>query len=258
MGSGKSSVMNLLRRDLEAYGMRPIWFNAWHNQTEENLFATLLQNLRLQGVPHWWQLDFLPFRLRLLRLRVRRSLPPLVIAACVVAALRGLELSHKHTTSSQILAIQTFFQKLLSAQTFVSAIADAFKEPLVLFLAGLISLSITVFSKLKAFGIDPANLLSSSSDRPSIAALDRQTSVRQKFAEEFCDVTKALGPRKMVFFIDDLDRCQPDNACEVLEAVNFVVSSGACFVVMGLARRPVEALRWPQLQQGSRGDDCAE
>jgi KAP family P-loop domain len=240
-GSGKSSVMNLLRRDLEAYRMRPIWFNAWHNQTEENLFATLLQNLRLQGIPRWWQIDFVPFRWRLLIMRLRRSRLPLLVAACIVAALGGFELSHPHSSASDIGAIQGFFERLLSARTFISAIAQIFKEPLVLFLAGLASLSIAVFGKLKAFGIDPASLLSSSSNRPSISDLEKQTSIRQRFAVEFCDITKALGPRRMVIFIDDLDRCQPDNACQVLEAVNFIVSSGECFVVMGLARRPVEA-----------------
>ncbi len=45
----------------------------------------------------------------------------------------------------------------------------------------------------------------------------------------------------MVLFIDDLDRCMPDNIRIVLEAVNFIVTSGECFVIMGLARRPVEA-----------------
>ena len=50
-GSGKSSIMNLLRRDLVSRGFRSIWFNAWHNQTDDDLFATILQALRKEGVP---------------------------------------------------------------------------------------------------------------------------------------------------------------------------------------------------------------
>jgi hypothetical protein len=38
----------------------------------------------------------------------------------------------------------------------------------------------------------------------------------------------------MLILIDDLDRCRPENVLEVLEAVNFLVSSGDCFVVMGM------------------------
>jgi predicted KAP-like P-loop ATPase len=46
-GTGKSSLMNLLRTDLRERGFRPVWFNAWHYQKEENLLASLLQNVRL-------------------------------------------------------------------------------------------------------------------------------------------------------------------------------------------------------------------
>ena len=57
---------------------------------------------------------------------------------------------------------------------------------------------------------------------------------------EFKEVTRALGPRSMIVFIDDLDRCRPDQVREVLEAVNFMVSSGDCFIVLGMARETVE------------------
>jgi hypothetical protein len=45
----------------------------------------------------------------------------------------------------------------------------------------------------------------------------------------------------MTIFIDDLDRCQPKNVVEILEAVNFLVSSGGCYVVAGMSRSQVEA-----------------
>ncbi|MEJ7711368.1 MAG: P-loop NTPase fold protein [Pyrinomonadaceae bacterium] len=35
-GTGKSSLMNLLKGDLCRYGFRPVWFNAWHHQKEEH------------------------------------------------------------------------------------------------------------------------------------------------------------------------------------------------------------------------------
>jgi hypothetical protein len=38
-GSGKSSVLSRLTDALKAKGSRPVWFNAWHHQGEENLFA---------------------------------------------------------------------------------------------------------------------------------------------------------------------------------------------------------------------------
>jgi hypothetical protein len=44
-----------------------------------------------------------------------------------------------------------------------------------------------------------------------------------------------------VVFIDDLDRCEPGKTAEMLEAVNYLVDSGPCFVVLGMERDVVEA-----------------
>src|SRR6185295_1489850 len=44
---------------------------------------------------------------------------------------------------------------------------------------------------------------------------------------------------RLVIFIDDLDRCKPDQVLEVLEAVNFLVESGDCVVVLGIDRERV-------------------
>jgi len=45
----------------------------------------------------------------------------------------------------------------------------------------------------------------------------------------------------MLILIDDLDRCKPEAVLEVMEAVNFLVSSGRVYVVLGMARARVEA-----------------
>jgi len=68
-GSGKSTLMNMLREDLMRWGFRPIWFNAWHHQTEENFLASLLESIRKQAVPRLLTLRGLRFRFRLLWFR---------------------------------------------------------------------------------------------------------------------------------------------------------------------------------------------
>jgi hypothetical protein len=93
----------------------------------------------------------------------------------------------------------------------------------------------TIWKGIHAFGVNPASLMASMSRSFRIRDIEAQTSFRQKFAVEFHDVTKALGNRPMSIFIDDLDRCQPKNVLEILEAINFLVSSGDCFVVLGMA-----------------------
>ena len=68
-GSGKSTLMNMLREDLTKWGFRPIWFNAWHHQTEEHFLASLLESIRKQAVPRLLTLRGLRFRFRLLWFR---------------------------------------------------------------------------------------------------------------------------------------------------------------------------------------------
>src|SRR5206468_1666617 len=66
---------------------------------------------------------------------------------------------------------------------------------------------------------------------------------------------KALGERSLLVFIDDLDRCSPSSVGDVLEAVNFLVSSGDCFVVMGMDRARVEryiAVNFEKVVQGDK------
>jgi hypothetical protein len=44
----------------------------------------------------------------------------------------------------------------------------------------------------------------------------------------------------MIIFIDDLDRCAKENVLEVLEAINFLVTSGHCYIILGMAREWVQ------------------
>ena len=63
------------------------------------------------------------------------------------------------------------------------------------------------------------------------------TSFRQRFAEEFGEVTRALQPQTMTLFIDDLDRCHPDQTVTVLEAINFLATSGPCYIVLAMEQK---------------------
>jgi Cdc6-like AAA superfamily ATPase len=92
----------------------------------------------------------------------------------------------------------------------------------------------TIWKNVGAFGLNPSVLLKSINGKSNAKQLRDQSSFRHQFAKEFEDVTRALKPYQMVIIIDDLDRCNPDAVLEVLEAVNFLVSSGECYVVLGM------------------------
>lgn len=223
-GTGKSSLMNLLRGDLRSYGFRPVWFNAWHHQKEEHILASLLENIKLQAVPRWWTTSGVVFRARLLRIRGVRQWGPLVLLLFFI----------------YVVAMYYYYAE--------GGVAENFKIPLTLaevidvlpILAGVATFAGALWRGIHAFGVKPASLLAGVSRGVSIRGLEAQTSFRQKFAVEFNDVTQALGKRSMLIFIDDLDRCRPENVLETLEAVNFLTTSGECFVVIGMAREYVE------------------
>jgi len=238
-GSGKSSLMNLLRCDLESYGMYPVWFNAWHHQKEEHLLAALLQTVRAEAVPPLRNLLGVPFRARLLWYHFRRRWPLLVAIAAALIFLIALDYRVRAGPEKSDLFVWLANQIVPSLSAKPSS-----NIPWIPVQGGLIALLTAVgvlWKGLTAFGANPASLLASVAQGNKIKDLEQQTSFRQKFAVEFRDFTNALGPRRpLTIFIDDLDRCLPGNVRDVLEAVNFLVSSGDCFVVLGMDRLQVQ------------------
>ncbi len=241
-GSGKSSLMGLLREDLARFGVRSVWFNAWHHQKEEALLAALLSAIRDEAIPGWFSLEGIEYRLRLLWMRGHRYWP-LSLAVAFSIGLFGWALTHPGS------ALDNWFS--LTRDIWLTLFGDAQNAPpetetLKRFRAaglavGALAPLVTALLRLRAFGVDPGALVASVSKRASIRDLGAQASFRQRFATEFSEVTAALEPRTMLVLIDDLDRCRPEAVLEVMEAVNFLVSSGRVFVVLGMARERVEA-----------------
>ena len=64
---------------------------------------------------------------------------------------------------------------------------------------------------------------------------------RRLYERHFRHITELLGKRRLVLFIDDLDRCDREHCVRVLETTNFLVSAGEVFIVLGLAPRYVLA-----------------
>ena len=252
-GSGKSSLMNLLRGDLRQRGFRPVWFNAWHHQKEEHLLAALLQNILAQAVPGWLSREGVVFRARLLGHRFGRrwhlALPLFALAAALVGFFFA---DHPARVDALVERAGTVVERMVGVVNplFPTGVKDALEQAKqALRDAGVGSgtasqaiptavatlvLLFMVWRGITAFGVNPADLMATVSGRFKRRALEAKVGFRHEFAREFRDVTGALHPRTMLILIDDLDRCRPENVLEVLEAVNFLVSSGDCFVVMGM------------------------
>ncbi len=238
-GSGKSSLMNLLKKELQDSGTCPIWFNAWHHQKESQLLAALLQAVKAQAIPTLSTWRGWAFRARLAWARLRKYWFRLAALAGIFFLLYRVEVFLVHNTSLNLGSLLSLLSN--PGQGALQNLTDFLKNnPTISVITGLAAGIKTISRGLTAFGANPAALLTTSSGGSKEKELDAQTSFRQRFAADFAEVTHALGTHRMLILIDDLDRCRPEKVRETLEAVNFLVSSGECFLVLGMAREIVE------------------
>ena len=238
-GMGKSSLMNLVQGDLRSYKFRPVWFNAWHHQTEESLLATLLENVRTQAIPSMFTPEGIVFRVKLLWLRARRNLFVFLLVVAAVAFCVSYFATDPHRLTQPPEALT---QILTNPSRAIMKLAGRHEDvgKAILVLISAIGALITFLKGFRAFGVDPSSLLASKSNTAKAKDLRAQTSFRYRFENQFHEVTNSLNPLTMVVFVDDLDRCRPEEVYNMLEAINFLVSCGDCFVIMGLARRRIE------------------
>lgn len=249
-GSGKSSLMNLVADAVKRYDYRPVWFNAWHYQSEEFLLPAVLESLRTEAVPRFWTLHGLHFRMRLLVLRgLKNWLPALVVMVVLV------------TTAAYFMRDQDAFRQLVeNFRNLGTAKSDRFFQSAGLVISSLLSL-IIVFRSLNAFGVSGTKVAALLSGSVRLADAGGQTGFRHRFARAFGEVTRALGRNRLVLFIDDLDRCRPDHVLSVLECINFLVTSGDCFIIAGMDRPRVErcvAMRFEEESKNIGADENAD
>ncbi|HET6414492.1 MAG TPA: P-loop NTPase fold protein [Anaeromyxobacter sp.] len=229
-GTGKSSVLNLLRRRLEARGHVVIPFNAWHHEGDQDLLASLFAAIIGGSAPRG--LPWLEYRARLLyrRLTGRSASAVLVLALLLGVALAlGAMAAHPAGTEGLI----DFAGALGNTEVLrrLSGLGGV---------AATLALVVRLAKDFRGYGVDVAKLAASAAG--SVAARDARAQIdfRERFARDFEDVVRANAQRRMVILIDDVDRCSPRNAVRVLEAVSFLSSSGDCFVVLAMSRRVVE------------------
>ena len=238
-GTGKSSLMSLICEDMRAYGWRPIWFNAWHHQKEDQLLPALLDALKVNGLPPTLSFAGIAYRSRLLWMRSKNHYLFTVMLLAMLAAIVGLQFSALGQMS--LGTVEDFLARILRGDFEFMPHNDKVAIPTFLaYIATIGGIIVTLKNALSSFGMDPAVLLTSYLDKARLKNVRQLTSFRTQFAREFDEVTRALE-FPPVIVIDDLDRCSPDTVLDIMESVNFLTSSGRCFVIFGMARERVQA-----------------
>ena len=216
-GSGKTSFLRMIDSELRKGGVRPVWFHAWKYEREENLWAALIQTIVGQGTIGGTLWQKLRAKVRLAWRQVRLAaiaeeltgsmlnlvVRGLIIVACIAIIELRDELSDYFRLAPTVAAVIAAIAALAAAKP------DA--------LLGLFSAKI---------GIDVTRFTEAPSYRQHIAFLD-------DFTSELRSIIRIAGAGKpVVVVIDDLDRCLPEKALQVLEAMKlFLDVTGAVFLL---------------------------
>lgn len=202
-----------------------IWLNAWKFDNEEQVWASLalatLEQIKQKHNIFWmaW------FRIRL----TFRRLSPVsafgvVLLQFVFPILLGL-IAFYYTT------IVDSFDTPLSA---FDAITDGYAIYL-LWIGGILSGILTVSSLFKdPFQIPVDKVLKGPNYKDKVGFLTR-------FEEDFARIIHLVTNNgfgwkksKLIIFVDDLDRCEPPKAADIVEAINLFLDADGCVFVIGM------------------------
>jgi len=211
-GQGKTSLMRMVQRRLEAtigtpFPVRAVWFNAWLYSHQPALWRALISRV-LDGVRGFPTLsEAVQAELRQLEARLYGAAAPagghLTLPA---GALAGLE--------------DAALPPLMGLELLRRQAQRAGDDRVAARLKTLIA------------DVEESEALTR---RDQIAALD-------DFRRHFEAISRAciVDHGRLAVFVDDLDRCLPDKAVEVLEAVKLFLDVPGCVFVLGVAREVIE------------------
>ena len=211
-GRGKTSLMRMVQRELEEdpdpeIPVRTVWFNAWLYSRERALWRALISRVIDGARGFLGQNQEALDTLARLESRIYGAAAPagghLVLPTGALAGLEGAALP-------PLMGLE-----LLRRQAQRAGDEDGAR-------------------RLAGFAAD-VEQSEARTRRDQIAALD-------DFRREFEDLSeKCIVDRgRLVVFVDDLDRCLPDRAVEVLEAVKLFLDVPGCVFLLGIAREVIE------------------
>lgn len=172
-GSGKTSIMTMVRDRLEHKAIKTVWFNAWKYDGKEVVWNALLQ--------------------------------------AILFEMRTVE-ERKGTH-----AREEFLENVRRMARGLARYAAKVGARLVP--GGLIK-----DDDVDAF----FDFLSSSAEDPLFEVINQFESLFDALTNQFLD-----GDPYMVVFVDDLDRCLPENAIQVMEALKLYLADARCVFIIG-------------------------
>lgn len=243
-GSGKTSFLKITEKELRKKGIKPIWFNAWKYNQEDNLWSALLQRILDQAPLNYNFLGRLIVRIRLFFENwdlksggFEAFKKTLSLLARILLFALGVGIG-KGFLTSQIIVFLEFLSRVFpslnpTALAFFKSKVGLWIPAIAAFILAIGPHNIaTLFSE--NLGFDSSKLRRKRSYKNHIAYLD-------EFNEDFRKtILLVSGKKPLVVFIDDLDRCLPEKALQILEAIKLFLDVENCVFVVAVDRDIIE------------------
>lgn len=204
-GSGKTSLMKMIRKNLPD-DFTVAWFDAWKYDKEETLWRAFLLSV-LTSLKDTAQKDGKPTE----------------------------EFEKMQSLLYREMELEKLGGVTIDLPKLGGAVATGLVKLSLSFIPGISTLTKLV-EELQA------GAAKSSTDE-AVAAITRertkiyieQVQFLEQFQEKFAKLVKThIAPKRLVVFVDDLDRCLPEKAIEVLEAIKLFLDVENCVFVLGL------------------------
>ncbi|MBN1177954.1 MAG: AAA family ATPase [Anaerolineae bacterium] len=227
-GTGKTSLMKMIEQGLtrasaDGPEIYSIWFNAWLYSKEMSLWRALIMQV-LTGIHAIRSLDAQAHeQLNALASQLHRAAGPSELGHLSIAAVDLLR--EEGTGSAQItLALQHGID-------FLQNIAQAREKG----------------------EINTLHTLRKDVRKATVRLEQERIQSLEQFQDEFKKlIHRYVEPRGyLVIFVDDLDRCLPDKAVEVLEAIKLFLDVPGCIFILGIDHEVVQ--RGIRLRYGDMG-----
>jgi len=233
-GSGKTSLMMMVQKDLRDAGAQTVWFDAWKYDKEDALWRALLVQV----------LRTLREALTAENAESAKKKKGAALSAVdketqeAIDRLQDLQASlYRDVDRDKLGGVEIDWSKL------VSETARGVVKLSLSFIPGGATLQ-QLAEGLKGQGEKQAESLLSAIHREKVRLHEDQAQSLEQFQDRFGEAVKMFlektGRPFVAVFVDDLDRCLPEKAIEVLEAIKLFLDVRGCVFILGVDRAVIE------------------
>ena len=231
-----------------------MWFNIWHSADDTPVLISVLEAVRVQGVPPLFHLEGILFRVRLGWRRAMRSpVLPLFALTLIVSIIAAWHLWQVPGAMPEVYSAgQAVVRDLNTANwreksdylswiwrglwhSVVTLPGRPGGTLIVVMAACAFFMAMCLIKWTHLYNVNPfARALASVSQMFRMHDLRQRTNTREQFLATLDDVARALGPRRLTIFIDDIDRCTGEKIYEAFGVMNYLTNACDCYVVVGM------------------------